>query len=119
MAVVNFSSPSLRFSPQQIQQAERADLAQRDAFAAALARRMAVAPRTRRLVAVHLRRLAWPVWVGGRQCLAAVTIHYILSRPRERQRETFWYADVAQAHAAHPTAVMLPDVDRVQSRIRV
>jgi hypothetical protein len=115
MAPFSLSAPPLPLA----EFLDRFDREQRDARAATIANRIAANAtphRQRRHTATHLRRLAWPVYVDGRQCTAAVTLHYIC-HPRERERETFWYADVAEARAAHPNAVMLPDVDRVQARL--
>jgi hypothetical protein len=96
---------------------------QRDALASTIARRMAATSvglggRTKRHTATHIRSLAWPVYVQGRKCLAAVTIHYVLSHPRQHIQESFWYANIAEARGAHPKGKLLPDPDRVLGHLQ-
>jgi hypothetical protein len=99
---------------------DRFDKERRDNLVSTIARRMASnrAIRERRHTATHLRKLAWPVYMNGRNCYACITIHWLLDHPREHQRETFYYLDLAEARSAHPTAVMLPDADGVLERLK-
>jgi hypothetical protein len=101
---------------------DRFDRQARDTMAATIARRMTAdavlqVGRNKRHTRTEIRPLAWPVWVGGRKCLVAVHIRYVLNRPREHTVETQWFESVVEARAAHPKAVLLPDVDRVQARL--
>jgi hypothetical protein len=109
---------SAQFSLQQ--SLDRFDRLERDSLVSTIAHRIIVNSgrgRNRRHVATHLRSLPYPVFANGRQCSALVTVHWILSWPRERQREVFWYADVTEATRAHPNAVQLPNADRVLANL--
>ena len=74
--------------------------------------------RDRKHTKTLLRHLAWPVFVQQRRCTVAVVVHYVLSRPREHQTESFWFTDVTEALAAFPKAQRCQDVPQVARQLQ-
>jgi hypothetical protein len=100
-------------------QLERADRAEADELCATVARRMVGgSQRTRRHSQTYLRLLPFPVFMAGATCTCCAIVHYVLSHPRAREVEVLWYESLAAARSAHPTARVMPDVDRVQPRLQ-
>jgi hypothetical protein len=114
MAALSLASgPSLSLQLQ----LERADRAQRDEFAAGLARRMRDVPLPPRHTRTTVRPLAWPVWVGGVQCVCVVTVYSITPRPRSHSTERYWFPSIQEARAKFPQAQLLDDAPRVAPRL--